>query len=175
MKSPQQAGVVPQLVLLLTWSERIIFFVIGVLLFGAAIALLIHSGIVAFAMVSSSGNEIIVVGSHFLDLILLVLMVVELAYTVMLSLGGAVLIAEPFLIVGLIAVIRRILVITVGEVGNSPSTVGRSEAQTEIELLILTAVVITFVVSIWLLRGRGKTEHLPEHSGLENPPADGGH
>jgi hypothetical protein len=62
--------------------------------------------------------------------------------------------AEPFLIVGLIAVIRRILVITVGEVGPSGSSVSRNAT----ELGILTGVVIVFVFSIFLLRRRPNRE-----------------
>ena len=85
-------------------------------------------------------------------------MVVELAYTVMLSLGGIVLSAEPFLIVGLIAVIRRILVITVGEVQSSkPSS--QLPQNSAIELAILTGVVLAFVLSIAMLRrSRAPTE-----------------
>jgi hypothetical protein len=58
---------------------------------------------------------------------------------------------EPFLIIGLIAVIRRILVITVGETKTPTSgTVDHSIA----ELAILTVVVIVFVGSIVVLRIR---------------------
>jgi len=54
----------------------------------------------------------------------------------------------------LIAVIRRILVITVGEVGPTGSTVSASA----IELGILTGVVVVFVVSIFILRRRPQRE-----------------
>ena len=138
---------------LLLWSERIVFFAIGILLFGAAAALLKQSASILYDMFFSGGSPI-VFGSHFLDVILLVLMVVELAYTVLLSLRGSVLMAEPFLIVGLIAVIRRILVITVGEVGPTGSTVSASA----IELGILTGVGVVFVVSIFILRRRPQRE-----------------
>lgn len=139
--------------------ERIIFFVIGLMLFTAAFALLARGLIVLWALIISPGMETMAAGAAFLDVVLLVLMVVELAYTVVLSLRGIVLSAEPFLIVGLIAVIRRILVITVGEVHSSkgPSQLGDSSA---IELAILTGVVLAFVVSITLLRSRSRTEDL---------------
>jgi uncharacterized membrane protein (DUF373 family) len=119
------------------------------LLFGAAAALLKQSAAILINMFQGAGSPIFF-GSQFLDVILLVLMVVELAYTVLLSLRGSVLMAEPFLIVGLIAVIRRILVITVGEHGPS----GASVASSAYELGILTGVVIVFVASIFLLRRR---------------------
>jgi uncharacterized membrane protein (DUF373 family) len=137
----------------LLWSERLIFFAIGVLLFAAAVALLKQSVQVLFSMFAGAGSPILF-GSQFLDVILLVLMVVELAYTVLLSLRGSVLLPEPFLIVGLIAVIRRILVITVGEVGPSGSSISASA----IELGILTGVVVVFVGSITLLRSRPHRE-----------------
>jgi uncharacterized membrane protein (DUF373 family) len=137
----------------LTWAERVVFVVIGVLLFFAAFALLRQSVTILFAMVVGAEPPI-AYGSEFLDVILLVLMVVELAYTVILSLRGAVLLAEPFLIVGLIAVIRRMLVITVGEVGGRSGSV----AQNATELIILTGIVVVFVGSIVILRTRPRRE-----------------
>jgi uncharacterized membrane protein (DUF373 family) len=138
-------------------AEQAVFFIIGILLFAASLALLARAVPMLFDILGSGTASPIQVGTNFLDLVLLVLMVVELAYTVMLSLRGAVLSAEPFLIVGLIAVIRRILVITVGEFKNgSPQPIFSTESG--IELGILTAVVLVFVVSIALLRTRRRNE-----------------
>jgi uncharacterized membrane protein (DUF373 family) len=139
--------------------ERIIFFVIGAMLFAAAFALLIRALVVLWALFISPGAETMAAGAAFLDVVLLVLMLVELAYTVVLSLRGVVLSAEPFLIVGLIAVIRRILVITVGEVSGPKSSSALSQSSA-IELGILTGVVLAFVVSITMLRSRSRTEDL---------------
>jgi hypothetical protein len=139
----------------LIWAERGVFFSIGALLFVAAIVLLVRSTDSLFGMMTHPREDTIRYGSEFLDIILLVLMVVELAYTVVLSLRGAVLLAEPFLIVGLIAVIRRILVITVGEVSAANAAPkGTVITQSAAELAILTGVVIVFVGSIVLLRSR---------------------
>lgn len=49
---------------------------------------------------------------RLLDSLLLVMMLVEILHTVDISLRQHVLSSEPFLIVGLIAAIRRVLVIT---------------------------------------------------------------
>ncbi len=130
-------------------AERAVFLVIGVLLFVAALALLKQSVGVLYQMLLGD-RPAIAYGSQFLDVVLLVLMVVELAYTVILSLRGAVLLAEPFLIVGLIAVIRRMLVITVGESGSEAVSI-HSNAM---ELAILAGIVIVFVGSIAVLRSR---------------------
>ncbi len=139
--------------------ERLIFFIIGAMLFAAALALLSRALVVLWALCISPATETMSAGAAFLDVVLLVLMVVELAYTVVLSLRGVVLSAEPFLIVGLIAVIRRILVITVGEVkgGSSSSQLTQNSA---VELAILTGVVLAFVVSITMLRSRSRNEDL---------------
>ena len=51
-------------------------------------------------------------GVLVLDQLLLVLMLVELLHTVRISVRSEALIMEPFLTVGLIASIRRVLVIT---------------------------------------------------------------
>jgi hypothetical protein len=144
--------------------ERLIFFIIGAMLFAAAFALLWRALVVLWALVMSPSGHTMDAGAAFLDVVLLVLMVVELAYTVVLSLGGIVLSAEPFLIVGLIAVIRRILVITVGEVqtGKPSSQLPQNSA---VELAILTGVVLAFVLSIVMLR----------RSRAQNPEADAIH
>ena len=147
---PSPRPFVKRAVLGLVWAERVVFLAIGILLFTAALLFLKQSVVVLFNMATAEGGSYSTFGSQFLDVILLVLMIVELAYTVILSLRGAVLLAEPFLIVGLIAVIRRILVITVGEMGPKGANVTQSIG----ELGILTAIVVVFVGAIALLRSR---------------------
>jgi len=144
-RSPIEEGAIRTL----TWTERVILFAIGVLLFVGALALLVRVATHMGAIFASA--DVIDETTVFLDLILLTLMLVELAYTVMLSLRGVMLAAEPFLIVGLIAVIRRILVITVGHVQQSNST-GAASTQSLLELAVLSGVILAFVISIVLLR-----------------------
>lgn len=160
MGTPQPKPLERRAVRALMWTERLVFFLIGALLFVAALALLVRSAVTLLTLIVSPTASTISVGSDFLDLILLVLMVVELAYTVVLSLRGAVLVAEPFLLVGLIAVIRRILVITVGEVGGAGSGKAGLNVGSEVELGVLTGVVIAFVLSIVILRSRPRTESI---------------
>lgn len=138
-------------IVLLEWIERAVFVVIGVLLFFAALTLLFRSTGFLIEMASPANPAPMTSGTAFLDRILLVLMMVELAYTVVLSIKGQVLLAEPFLIVGLIAVIRRILVITVSEVnhGMSPSS---PEVLNELE--VLAGITAVLVLSIAVLRWR---------------------
>jgi uncharacterized membrane protein (DUF373 family) len=168
---PSPMPFVKRAVLALVWAERVVFFAIGILLFAAAIYALAQSALVLVGMFSGGADSCVgSFGSRFLDAILLVLMIVELAYTVILSLRGAVLQAEPFLIVGLIAVIRRILVITVGEAGPRGSSVTQSIG----ELGILTGVVIVFVGSIVLLRLRpARHDEFSDDDPLRETPFSG--
>ena len=89
-----------------------------------------------------------------LDRILLILLVVELLYTVQVSFREHGLIPEPFLLVGLIAAIRRVLVLTAefAQVRDEPETVFKHFI---IELVVLTVLIVAPVFSLVLLRKRG--------------------
>ncbi len=94
---------------------------------------------------------------QIIDRLLLVLMLVEILHTVRISIRSHVLVTEPFLIVGLIATIRRILVITL-EAANltQPQTWAKGgEAifrASVIELGLLGILVLVLVTAIYLLR-----------------------
>jgi hypothetical protein len=140
---------------LLVGAERAVFSFVGVLFFIAAFALAVRATTDLWALIAGPHDTIIAAGTAFLDVMLLVLMMVELAYTVTVSLRGTVLAAEPFLIVGLIAVIRRMLVITIGDVNGGALPAGSAGLGAQpIELGILTGVVLVLVGSIVLLRRR---------------------
>ena len=92
-----------------------------------------------------------------IDRLLFVLMVVEIMHTVRVSFRSGTLICEPFLIVGLIASIRRVLVITLessqaSQPGNwSPQTEAQFKG-TMLELGILGGLILVMVISIFVLR-----------------------
>jgi hypothetical protein len=94
---------------------------------------------------------------RIIDRLLLVLMLVEILHTVRISIRSHVLVTEPFLIVGLIATIRRILVITL-EAANltQPEAWAKGgEAvfrASVIELGLLGILVLVLVAAIYLLR-----------------------
>jgi uncharacterized membrane protein (DUF373 family) len=116
-------------------SQDVVTVTVGVLLIGLAVVLLI-AGIVDF--VSDHGHGISKAAENLLDTVLLVLILVEIVHTVVLSLRAHRLIAQPFIVVGLIAVIRRILLeLTPGSA--SPSTS---------ELALLIAMVAVFVAGL---------------------------
>ncbi len=86
-----------------------------------------------------------------LDTVLLVMMTMEIVYTVAVSLESHQLVAEPFLIIGAIAAIRRMLVIT----AESTKVEATNPAQffnLLIELGLLAMIVIAMAISIFVLR-----------------------
>ncbi len=133
----------------LTGAETVVYLVTALLLVVAAVSLL---GSASWQFATDLGHE----GAgeaalNMLDRLLLVLMLVEILYTVRASLRTHTLIPEPFLIVGLIAGVRRILVITaeawhLGEVNPEEFRMGM------IELGLLTVMTVAIVVAVILLR-----------------------
>ncbi len=80
-----------------------------------------------------------------------------LLYTVKVSFREHSLIPEPFLVVGLIAVTRRILVVT-AEFAHLVDKTEETFRKAMIEVGILTAMIVAIVVSLRLLRARGEHE-----------------
>ncbi|MGA9473876.1 MAG: phosphate-starvation-inducible PsiE family protein [Terriglobales bacterium] len=93
-----------------------------------------------------------------LNQLLIVLMLVEILHTVRISIRSHVLVTEPFLVVGLIASIRRILVITLEAATLTKEGAWATEGSSGIfhssmiELGLLGLLVFVLVVSITLLR-----------------------
>jgi Phosphate-starvation-inducible E family len=89
-----------------------------------------------------------------LDQLMLVLLIVEILYTVHVSFREHVLTAPPFLLVALIATVRRILVLT-AEAKTTPLE-NRPDMfrETVLELALLTVMALSLVVCLYLLRTR---------------------
>jgi uncharacterized membrane protein (DUF373 family) len=91
-----------------------------------------------------------------IDRLLFVLMLAEILHTVRASMRSGGLSAEPFLIVGLIACIRRILVSTLQSAAaaqsGAPAQSGAAFMGSMVELGVLGVLVLVLVVAIYLLR-----------------------
>jgi Phosphate-starvation-inducible E family len=105
-----------------------------------------------------------------LNELLIVLMLVEILHTVRISIRSHVLVTEPFLIVGLIASIRRVLVITLEAATLTKEGTWTTEGasgifhSSMIELGLLGLLILVFVVSIALLRRYAPTSKDLPHS-----------
>ena len=87
---------------------------------------------------------------EILNTVLLVMMTMEIVYTVAISLESHTLNAEPFLIIGVIASIRRMLVITA--TSTEVETHPEQFHNTLVELGLLAATVVALASAIWILR-----------------------
>jgi len=134
-----------------TWVEDLVYVGLGALLAVSAV-LLLGSGAVAFArQVSTGAIAAAVIG--VLDRLLLTLMIVELLYTVQVSFREHALVPEPFLIVALVAAVRRILVLT-AEFADLQTRGPDAFRTSMIELGVLTVMTVAFVASLLMLRHR---------------------
>ena len=137
-------------------SEVSIYIVLAVLLSVTALVTMAGAGQMLWQSVIhwTVSTEIL----RVLDQLLLVLMLLEILHTVRITVRShIVLAAEPFLVVGLIASIRRILVITLEAAtltkGGTWSTEGVSIFRANMtELGLLGVLILILVFSITLLR-----------------------
>ena len=89
------------------------------------------------------------VGVFLLERILLIFIIAELLYTLRLVDFGGTILVEPFLFIGLIAVVRRILLITAEAEGAG----GRNDITGFlVEIGVLGALTLALAISIHLLR-----------------------
>jgi len=138
-----------------TRVEDVVYVGLGLLLAGCAVGLLVV-GIVDFVS-SVAGGRLADSVIEILDRILLILLVVEILYTVQVSFREHALVPEPFLIVGLIAATRRILVLT-AEFKDLLEKGAEAFRNGMIELALLGFLSVALVVSLVLLRKRSLGE-----------------
>jgi Phosphate-starvation-inducible E family len=136
-------------------AEVVIYSLLAVLLFVTALATIASAGKMLWEGLGhwAIGTQTLLV----LDQLLVVLMLVEILHTVRISIHSHFLVTEPFLIVGLIASIRRILVITLEAStitkGATWSAEGASIFRANMtELGLLGLLILILVISISLLR-----------------------
>ena len=131
--------------------EDVVYIGLGLLLAGCSLALLV-SGLINFGqnLIAGSLTTNIVA---LLDRVLLILLVVELLYTVQVSFREHALMPEPFLLIGLIAGIRRVLLLTaeLAQVSEKSEVVFQHFIM---ELLALTVLIVVLVSSLVVLRKR---------------------
>src|SRR5882724_11736198 len=136
-------------------AEDFIYVGLGLLLAAIAITLLITEVVYFGQYVSTvSLSENIV---FLLDRILLIIIFVEVLYTVQVSFRQHILQPEPFLVVGLIAVTRRILVVT-AEMSKLAKETQAGFYNAMIELGLLTLLVVALVLCLRMLRQQDRPE-----------------
>ncbi|HYR85827.1 MAG TPA: phosphate-starvation-inducible PsiE family protein [Terriglobia bacterium] len=146
--------------------EMILYIAVGILLGIAASVAVVESGTLLWFGVAN--RTFANYGFLMLDRLLLVLMLVEILHTVRISIHSKeFMLVKPFLMVGLIASIRRVLVITIQathmtDQNQSPEQAATAFRSAMVELGLLGFLVLVFALSIyWLDRTRHGEEVMP--------------
>ena len=141
--------------------ELVVYVMLGVLL---SVTALLTLGSATLLLLEGMGDWSSTSAIFLIvDRLMFVLMLIEILHTVRGSVRSGALTPEPFLIIGLIASIRNVLVITLKSSGMTAEGGGSIEGETLfrssiVELAVLGALILIFVISIYMLRrGRALT------------------
>jgi len=138
----------------LYWAERAergIYWAVGILLIVVAVIFLVFIILDGFPLYFK--GEFATATIKLFDQALLTLMLAQVVYTTVAFLKVGVLQVEPILVVGIIASVRRILVLTAvvsGTAGKVGATLTFRQDMVEIGLLSL--IVLVLAVAIYLVR-----------------------
>jgi uncharacterized membrane protein (DUF373 family) len=132
----------------------LLYGAVGILLAAAAVLVLVGTVHELWEAISS-GAGAVQTGVTVLDRVLLTLIIAELVYTLRFVLRTHEIVVEPFLFIGLIAVVRRILIVT-AQFERLPAS-GRALTNLLLELGLLGFLALALAVALALVR-RYRTE-----------------
>jgi uncharacterized membrane protein (DUF373 family) len=140
-------------------AENVIYLVVAAILFAVAAVVMVAT-VAKFR--DLSGSTVVDVSADILDLLLLVFIVVELLFAVRTTLSRRELVAEPFLLVGIIASIKEIVVLSV----KAPDLLGKPEFADTLRLMgLLTGTIIFLALASFLLRRKEREPSEGANSG----------
>ena len=147
---------------ILMYAEMAIYVAISAGLVLGAVALLVEA---VKSFFEDMGDGVLWAATQMLSVLLLVFVFVELLGAVRSTVSERRLVAEPFLLVGIIAAIKEIVLIGGTERVLTEWTVFRNAM---IEIGVLAGVVLALALSTWLLRrGRRDGAGAGEPAGVE--------
>jgi uncharacterized membrane protein (DUF373 family) len=148
-------------------AESVVYVGIAAVLILTALALLALALRELFSLVRDPGQD---QALEILDGLLLIFIVVELLYAVRATVARRELVAEPFLLVGVIASIKEIVVLSV----KAAESAGKPEFSDQLwEVGVLGGLLLALGFTLWLLRlkerepeeGGAARDHGPNSSG----------
>ena len=151
----------------LSLAEDAIYWAIAVVLLGGSAALLVAQANVLLRLRNTPASTIML---EVLDGLLLIFIFVELLYAVRTSLRSHEIVAEPFLIVGILAGIKEIVVLSVEAATLLEK--GPAFSRAVVEIGVLAGVVLALALAAFILRERRRdTEDAGEEAAEEEQPA----
>lgn len=127
------------------YVEDAIYIVVAVFLVVAGVFVIWNA---VTTLISDIGGSLTKLVTDILDNGLLLFIIAELLHTVRATIQERTLVVEPFLIVGLIAAVRRLLLITAQLAANS--TQHFSWQQQGIEMTVLLALIVGITIALVL-------------------------
>ena len=108
----------------------------------------------------SDGPKFTTLILDLLDGLLLVFILTELIHTIRAVIDEKILVSEPFLVVGVVAAIRRLVVVS----AEAKDLFGKPTfADAMLEIGVLTAVILGLTLGIFMLRHTEHSEPKPQH------------
>ena len=141
---------------LLGFVEDAVYWAIAVVLVIGSVALLVAQFNTMLRLRNSPSSTVML---QVLDGLLLIFIFVELLYAVRSSLRSHEIVAEPFLIVGILAGIKEIVVLSVEAAKLLEK--GPEFARAAVEIGVLGAVVLALSVAAYILRERRRDTRDP--------------
>jgi uncharacterized membrane protein (DUF373 family) len=141
------SGERPLLATILDYAQTVVYYGVTLVLLVAIGVLFVSVGTTLLAVFEVDPLETTLA---VLDRVLLITIFVELLVTIEVLVQERKIVAEPFLLIGLLAVIRRILLVT-AELGQTVSDPERF-LNLVTELGVLTALVISLAAALYIAR-----------------------
>jgi uncharacterized membrane protein (DUF373 family) len=149
--------------------EDAVYWAIAVVLIVGSVALLVAQFNTMLRLRNTPASTVML---EILDGLLLIFIFVELLYAVRSSLRSHEIVAEPFLIVGILAGIKEIVVLSVEAATLLEK--GPDFARAVVEIGVLGAVVLVLAIAAFVLRERRRdTADAGEQAVEEEGPASG--
>lgn len=128
-------------------AEKVVYLLVSALLLVAALVLLAVAAKDLAGVFDDFGTDPVI---EALDTLLLLFILVELLSAVRITIAKRVLVAEPFLLVGIIASIKEIVVLSV----KAAESIGEGQSFTDQlwQIAVLGVVVLLLGVTAWMLR-----------------------
>lgn len=139
----------------LRMAENVIYILVSVVLVGAALVLLAET---AYDLATTLGDDVPKAVRDTLDTLLLVFILVELLSATRETMNERKIVAEPFLLVGIIASIKEVVILGIG----AKEDVGKDKEAFESAMLgigTITALLLVLSIAILLVR---RKEREPE-------------
>jgi uncharacterized membrane protein (DUF373 family) len=142
--------------------EQAFYFAVAVALAIGGVVLFFQVGWTFITSFASNPRGAII---QFLEGLLLVFILAELIHTIRAVIEENVLRTEPFLIVGIVAAIRRVLVVT----ADADRHLGKPEFHDlMVEMAVLAGAVVLLGLTIYLVRHTFQSEPVPAHERHES-------